>query len=107
MIYHLDFSKQAISDINSLKKSGNKALLKKLLVLLDELAVHPFEGTGKPEQLKYDFAGFWSRRISHELGSSIKCATIPFKFIRRLVIIEGRKDGSILLRRLSHLMQLH
>lgn len=26
----------------------------------------PFDGTGKPEPLKYDFAGCWSRRINQE-----------------------------------------
>jgi toxin YoeB len=25
-----------------------------------------FEGIGKPEQLKYDYAGYWSRRINQE-----------------------------------------
>ncbi|MGQ7852969.1 Txe/YoeB family addiction module toxin [Pedobacter sp. WC2501] len=26
----------------------------------------PFKGIGKPEQLKYDFLGMWSRRINSE-----------------------------------------
>ena len=66
MSYHLDFSKQAIRDIDFHKKSGNKVITKKLLVLLSELAEHPFTGTGKPEQLKYNLTGQWSRRINHE-----------------------------------------
>ena len=66
MKYHIDFSKQACEDIESLKKSGNKAVLNKLLVLLEELASHPFEGIGKPEQLKYGLSGYWSRRINQE-----------------------------------------
>ena len=66
MSYYLDFSKQAEHDINFHKKSGNKAILKKLFVLLNELSEHPFEGTGKPEPLKYNLAGSWSRRINHE-----------------------------------------
>jgi toxin YoeB len=49
MSYYLDFSKQAENDINFHKKSGNKAILKKLFLLLNELSEHPFEGTGKPE----------------------------------------------------------
>ncbi len=44
----------------------NKAILKKILILLNELAEHPFEGTGKPESLKYEFSGYWSRRITQE-----------------------------------------
>jgi len=53
-------------DIDFHKKTGNKAVLKKLFVLLDELTEHPFTGTGKPEQLKYILAGSWSRRINQE-----------------------------------------
>lgn len=66
MSYHLDFSKQATNDIDFHKKSGNKTTLKKLLVLLNELTEHPFIGTGKPEALKHELAGKWSRRINLE-----------------------------------------
>ncbi len=66
MNYHLDFSNQAKNDIDFHKKSGNKAILKKILVLLNELTEHPFEGTGKPEALKYNLTGYWSRRINQE-----------------------------------------
>lgn len=66
MTYHLDFSLQAENDINFYKKSGNKAVLKKLLLLLSEIAEHPFEGTGKPEPLKFNLSGYWSRRINQE-----------------------------------------
>jgi toxin YoeB len=64
MNYTLDFSKQAQNDIASYKESGNKAILKKLAVLFEELTEHPFEGTGKPEPLKYELSGLWSRRIT-------------------------------------------
>jgi len=66
MTYHLDFSGQAQKDIAFHRTSGNKAILKKLLVLLEEVAEHPLEGTGKPEALKYGLSGCWSRRINQE-----------------------------------------
>lgn len=66
MSFYLDFSDQAKSDIDAHKKSGNKIVLKKIFVLLEELTQHPFEGTGKPELLKYNLAGSWSRRINQE-----------------------------------------
>lgn len=66
MSYHLDFSLQASNDIDFYKKSGNKAILKKILILLNEIAEHPYEGTGKPESLKYELSGYWSRRITKE-----------------------------------------
>jgi toxin YoeB len=66
MSYHLDFSQQAQNDIEFHRKAGNKAVLKKLFVLLNELTEHPFAGTGKPEPLKYSLTGMWSRRINQE-----------------------------------------
>ena len=66
MSYHIDFSNQAERDIDFHKKSGNKSILKKILVLLNELSQHPFEGSGKPEALKHSLTGYWSRRINQE-----------------------------------------
>jgi toxin YoeB len=34
--------------------------------LIVETARTPFEGTGKPEALKHDLKGYWSRRINDE-----------------------------------------
>ncbi len=64
--YFIRFSEQAKEDIRQHKKSGNKSVLNKINLLLEELALHPFTGTGKPEQLKYELAGLWSRRINQE-----------------------------------------
>lgn len=44
----------------------NKQVFIKLKKLIKETAKTPFEGTGKPEALKYDYAGCWSRRITDE-----------------------------------------
>ena len=41
-------------------------LVKKIFSLIADIQKHPFEGIGKPEALKYDLAGFWSRRITDE-----------------------------------------
>ena len=41
-------------------------VLRKLNQLLKECQRMPFEGTGKPEGLKGQLAGFWSRRITQE-----------------------------------------
>lgn len=66
MEYHLDFTDKAKEDIAAHKKTGNKAILNKLLNLLEELSEHPFTGTGKPESLKHNLSGMWSRRINKE-----------------------------------------
>lgn len=43
---------------------------KKIVQRINELIKHtkrePFNGIGKPEPLKHDFAGYWSRRINDE-----------------------------------------
>ncbi len=44
----------------------DKAIVKKINALIKECQRHPFEGTGKPEPLKGDLSGYWSRRINRE-----------------------------------------
>ena len=44
----------------------DKATVNKINGLIKECLRHPFEGTGKPEPLKGDLAGYWSRRIDRE-----------------------------------------
>ncbi|MCG8527469.1 MAG: Txe/YoeB family addiction module toxin [Opitutales bacterium] len=44
----------------------DKKILKKINDLIKEIKRTPFEGTGKPEALKYDLQGYWSRRINQE-----------------------------------------
>ena len=48
------------------KKSGNKKVQQKITNLVFAIELMPFEGIGKPEALKYDLAGLWSRRINQE-----------------------------------------
>lgn len=66
MIFEIDFTEEALADIERLKKTGDKKLLKKLNSLLLELREHPLTGTGKIERLKYYSEETWSRRISAE-----------------------------------------
>ncbi len=44
----------------------DKAKLKRINQLIRDIQRNPFEGPGKPEPLKHELAGFWSRRIDHE-----------------------------------------
>ena len=62
----IDFSSKAKADLNFWIKSGNKSLLNKIYSLIEDIQLHPFEGIGKPEQLKYNLNGRWSRRINQE-----------------------------------------
>ena len=62
--YKVVVSEQAAKDISKIKKSGDVASIKKVEVIISELHVHPETGIGKPERLKFDLAGYWSRRIN-------------------------------------------
>jgi hypothetical protein len=44
----------------------DKSILKRINQLIKEILRHPFSGTGKPEPLKGNLKGLWSRRINHE-----------------------------------------
>lgn len=57
---------QAQKDRDYWKKSRNKAIMERISALLKDIMEHPYTGIGKPEPLKYDLAGKWSRRINAE-----------------------------------------
>ncbi len=59
------FSKNAWEDYISWQ-SHDKKILKKINALIREIQRTPYEGLGKPEPLKFELAGFWSRRIDIE-----------------------------------------
>lgn len=63
MNYQLMLSPEAQRQLVQWRKSGQKKTLLKIAALFEELKSHPQTGTGKPEQLKGDFQGLWSRRI--------------------------------------------
>lgn len=44
----------------------DKKILKKINRLIKEIQREPFEGIGEPEPLKYNWSGYWSRRITIE-----------------------------------------
>jgi len=44
----------------------DKKMVRKINELIKSILRRPFEGIGKPEPLKYNLAGFWSRRIDRE-----------------------------------------
>ncbi|MFN5375569.1 MAG: Txe/YoeB family addiction module toxin [Chitinophagaceae bacterium] len=40
--------------------------MKRINELLRDISRNPYDGIGKPEALKFNYAGFWSRRIDEE-----------------------------------------
>jgi toxin YoeB len=47
-------------------QANDKRIFKRINQLIQDIQRDPFEGIGKPEPLKHQFAGFWSRRINDE-----------------------------------------
>ena len=62
--FRVIIANSATEHIAKHRKSGDKANIRKIETILIELTEHPYTGTGKPEQLKYSLAGYWSRRIN-------------------------------------------
>jgi toxin YoeB len=60
------YSPKALKDLDYWKRSGNVKIQKKIQQLIFAIQKSPFEGIGKPEPLKYDLSGKWSRRINQE-----------------------------------------
>jgi len=60
------FSTIAQTDFIYREKIGNHAILNRIDKLLLDIQAHPYTGIGKPESLKYKYAGIWSRRITEE-----------------------------------------
>ena len=66
MIFEINYTFEALEDVEKLKKTGNKVILKKLFSLIQELKQHPETGTGKPERLNHYQQNTWSRRIDRK-----------------------------------------
>lgn len=46
-------------------QQNDKAMLRRVNALIRDIQRDPFDGIGKPEALKFNFSGFWSRRIGN------------------------------------------
>ena len=62
----IEYSIQAQEDLAHWKKTNNVAILKKLRALIESISENPYAGIGKPELLKHNLTGCWSRRINQE-----------------------------------------
>ncbi len=59
------FQREFLEDLRHWVSTDRRVALK-ILDLVDAVLRDPFEGIGKPEPLKYEAAGAWSRRITQE-----------------------------------------
>ena len=61
----IKFSENALEDYLYWQKIDKK-IVRKVNDLIKDITCTPFDGIGKPEPLKFDLSGFWSRRLDLE-----------------------------------------
>ena len=59
----INWTKNAADDLAFWKKNDSK-IVKRIKELIYSIKIDPFTGIGKPEPLKYNLSGCWSRRIT-------------------------------------------
>ena len=62
----IELTSDAKEDLAHWKNTRNEKILQRIKQLIDSIAETPFQGIGKPEALKYNLSGKWSRRIDKE-----------------------------------------
>lgn len=62
---NVTFTPTALDDLRFWLKN-DKRQSERILALLEETRRTPFEGSGKPEPLRFQLSGCWSRRIDRE-----------------------------------------
>ena len=65
MKYEILLLPPAVRDLEWWKKNDTR-VFHRIEALLTDISLHPFYGIGKPEALKWDLSGKWSRRITRE-----------------------------------------
>jgi len=60
------FSPNALEDLNYWKQKHNVKIIQRIKLLIEAIQTDPFHGPGKPEPLKHNYSGMWSRRINRE-----------------------------------------
>ena len=61
----ISFTPDAFKEYNNWM-ADDMEVVQKIVTLLREIQKDPFKGIGKPEPLKRDYSGYWSRRITQE-----------------------------------------
>ncbi len=62
----VELKKKALDDRAYWKQQGDLKVQKRITELIEDICAHPFTGIGKPEPLKYELSGLWSRRITQQ-----------------------------------------
>lgn len=84
--FELFYASQAQDDLDYWRRT-DRQVSRRIDRLLDDMVQHPFTGIGKPEPLRHQFTGYWSRRITGEhrivykvVGNTIYIAQCRFHY---------------------------
>ncbi|MDZ8258689.1 Txe/YoeB family addiction module toxin [Nostoc sp. ChiQUE01b] len=62
---NITFALEAFEQFNDWA-AQDKKIHRKIITLINDIVRQPFTGIGKPEPLKHELSGYWSRRITDE-----------------------------------------
>ncbi|GAB4177535.1 MAG: Txe/YoeB family addiction module toxin [Coleofasciculaceae cyanobacterium] len=62
---NITFAPEAFEQFNDWA-AQDKKIHRKIVTLINDILRQPFTGLGKPEPLKHELSGYWSRRITDE-----------------------------------------
>ncbi len=62
---NITFAPEAFKQFNEWA-AQDKKIHRKIITLINDILRQPFTGLGKPEPLKHELSGYWSRRITDE-----------------------------------------
>lgn len=62
----IGYTTEALKDIEYIKRHLGKKYQDRVTCIISDIEKHPQTGIGKPEALKYELAGCWSRRIDRK-----------------------------------------
>ena len=62
----VEYKAKALADREFWKQSGNLKVQNKISEPITDICKTPFTGLGKPEPLRFELSGLWSRRITRE-----------------------------------------
>ncbi|MCO5945932.1 Txe/YoeB family addiction module toxin [Mucilaginibacter flavidus] len=79
------FTPDALEDLAYWKQKHNDKILARIKDLVKAIQATPFQGIGKPEPLKHNFSGMWSRRINRE-------HRIIYEIVSGKIIIHALKE---------------
>ena len=78
------FTSEAEKGLKFWRETNNEKVLKRVRELLESTIETPAQGIGKPEALKYNLTGLWSRRINQQ-------HRLIYEFNKERVIIHSVK----------------